>query len=147
MMARIASSTIESGTTISISIFGSRLTLYSLPRYTAVCPFCLPWPRTSVTVMPEMLSLPSASLTSSTLLGRTMALINFIVALQHAREIRRQLDLLGIGEFRAGGRDVEHVDRLLAFRGDEHEVDFTAATRDHAADPVQQPDRIVRDDV
>src|SRR5437016_4876212 len=116
MMARIASSTIESGTTISISIFGSRLTLYSLPRYTAVCPFCLPWPRTSVTVMPEMLSLPSASFTSSTLLGRTMVLINFIGALQHAREIRRQLHLLDVGEVRALGRGVEHVGGLLALR-------------------------------
>src|SRR6266496_4847372 len=103
-MAAIASSTMVSGTTTSISILGSRLTLYSLPRYTAVWPFCLPWPRTSVTVMPEMLSLPSASLTSSTLLGRTMALINFIVALQHAREIGRQLGLLGVGEFRAPDR-------------------------------------------
>src|SRR3990167_9360267 len=44
----------------------------------AVWPFCLPCPRTSVTVSPEIPSCCSAALTSSTLLGRTTALINFI---------------------------------------------------------------------
>src|SRR5436309_3550693 len=79
MIAFTASSAMSSGTTASTSIFGRRLTLYSCPRYTAVCPFCLPCPRTSVTVTPDTPSLPSASFTSSTLLGRIIALINFIV--------------------------------------------------------------------
>src|SRR3979490_1589524 len=48
----------------------------------AVWPFCLPCPRTSVTVMPETFTFPSASLTSSTLFGRTMALISFMSRLQ-----------------------------------------------------------------
>src|SRR6266850_816357 len=48
----------------------------------AVWPFCLPYPRTSVTVMPATFIFPSASLTSSTLFGRMMALIIFIGRLQ-----------------------------------------------------------------
>src|SRR4029077_9782675 len=43
----------------------------------AVCPFCLPCPRTSVTVMPAMPSAASASLTASTLSGRTIAFNSF----------------------------------------------------------------------
>ena len=34
--------------------------------------------------------------------------------------------LLRPGEFGTGLRDVEHVDRLFAFGGDQHEVDVTA---------------------
>src|SRR5216684_4324106 len=113
----------------------------------AVCPFCLPCPPTSVTVMPEMLSLVNASFTSSTLFGRTMALINFIVVLQPAREVCRQLDLPGVGEFGAVGGDVEHVDGFFTFCGDEHEIHVVSVARNHAADPVQQPDCIVRDDL
>src|SRR3954469_14185997 len=82
MMALTTSATIESITTTSISIFGSRLTSYSCPRYMAVWPFCLPCPRTSVTVRPEAPICSSASLTSSTLFGRTMALISCIHLLQ-----------------------------------------------------------------
>src|SRR5438093_13021134 len=97
--------------------------------------------------MPEMLSLPSASLTSSTLLGRTMALINFIVTLQHAREIRRQRHLLGVGEFPALRRDVEHVNRLFAFRSEQHAVDFTSLDGDPVAGTVQNPARLSPKDV
>src|SRR5271168_3767991 len=39
-----------SGSTISSLIFGSKSTVYSRPRYTSVCPFCRPCPRTSATV-------------------------------------------------------------------------------------------------
>src|SRR3989442_15541170 len=78
IMVLIVSSTISSAITSSIIIFGSSVTLYSVPRYTALCPFCRPWPRTSVTVMPAMLSLVRASFTSSSLFGRMIALMSFI---------------------------------------------------------------------
>src|SRR6266852_6427905 len=54
-----------SGSTISNLSFGSKSTVYSRPRYTSVCPFCRPWPRTSVTVIPSMPTSRSASLTDS----------------------------------------------------------------------------------
>src|SRR5262252_5966714 len=99
----------------------------------AVWPFCLPWPRTSVTVMPGRLTRPSASFTSSTLLGRTMALINFISCLQRAMDVRGQIGDRRVGQLGARRRDVEHVDRLLAFGRNEHEADVAAVARDDAA--------------
>src|SRR6187397_3142043 len=45
----------------------------------AVWPFCRPCPRTSVTVMPGMFIFSRASRTSSTLFGRRMLLINFMM--------------------------------------------------------------------
>ena len=45
-------SRMSSRTTISSLILGRKSTTYSAPRYSSVCPFCRPKPRTSVTVMP-----------------------------------------------------------------------------------------------
>src|SRR6185312_6437909 len=97
----------------------------------AVCPFCLPWPRTSVTVIPETLSLVSASFTSSTLFGRTMHLINFMILLQQPLQPRRERVLRRGGELRASLGDVKHVDRLVSFGGDQHEVDVAPLLRHH----------------
>src|SRR5689334_606116 len=96
----------------------------------AVCPFCLPCPRTSVTVMPEMCSFSSDAFTSSTLLGRMIDLISFMRAsLQDALQggghvalgLRRQL-LTVTGE-------VEHVDRLVALGRYQDEVDVASELR------------------
>jgi len=76
-----------------------------------------------------------------------MALINFIVALQCPRQRRRQRRLFGIGELGAAGGDVEHEDPLFALRADQDEVDVAALMRDDPADPVQQPDLILLDDL
>src|SRR2546427_7287584 len=113
----------------------------------AVWPFCFPCPRTSVTVIPGRPTAPSASLTSSTLLGRTMALINFISCLQHRVYVGGQLGDGGVAQLRAHLRHVEHVDRLLALGRNQHEVHVAAVPRDDAADAVQQTERVVRDDV
>src|SRR6266542_2665120 len=113
----------------------------------AVWPFCLPWPRTSVTVIPDTPICSSASRTSSTLLGLMMALINFIVSLQRALQIRRQRRLCVVRQLVTGGRDVEDVDRLGAFRRNQHQIDVTPMPRDHLADAMQQSDFIARDDI
>src|SRR5437868_4124663 len=113
----------------------------------AVCPFCLPCPRTSVTVIPEIPSFSSASLTSSTLFGRTMLLMSFMMSLQHALQMRRQLELIRFGQLRAGLGDMKHVDGPMSFRRNQHEIDFAAILRDDAADAIQQPKRIVGNDV
>src|SRR6476661_4274474 len=126
MMALMASSAMLSSTTTSTSIFGSRLTLYSLPRYTAVWPFCLPCPRTSVTVTPPMPSFSSASRTSSTLFGRTILLINFIAASKHALQVGAERLLCGLRELRSAFGDVKDVDCLLPFRRDQHQIDVAA---------------------
>jgi hypothetical protein len=55
----------------------------------AVCPFCFPWPRTSVIVIPEAPIFSSASRTSSTLLGRMMLLISFKESSSVYRKLRR----------------------------------------------------------
>src|SRR5260370_23497367 len=107
----------------------------------AVWPFCLPWPRTSVTVMPERLTRPSASFTSSTLLGRTMALSSFISRLQHRVKIGGQLADRGVGQLGARLGNVKYVDGLLALRRNQHEVDVTAALCDDTTDAVEQTER------
>src|SRR6476619_3290435 len=119
----MTSSSTSSPTTTSISTLGSRVTTYSLPRYTAVCPFCRPCPRTSVTVRPEMLSFSSASLTSSTLFGRMMDLTSFTAVLEHSLQPPAepvQILIRHLGSFLC---DVKHVDRSLAFGANEHQVD------------------------
>src|SRR5438105_3360602 len=113
----------------------------------AVWPFCLPWPRTSVTVMPGRLTRPSASFTSSTLLGRTMALISFISRLQRLMEIRSQRGDLRVDELGARLRHVKHVDGLLALRRNEHQIDVAAVARDHTAHAVQEAERVVGDQI
>src|SRR3954471_13894665 len=113
----------------------------------AVCPFCLPWPRTSVTVMPERLSFARASFTSSTLLGRMMAFSSFIRVLQRALQGGGERLLVGIGQFRASLRNVEHVDGFGALRRDEHQIDLRPAGRDRGPDAVQQPELIGRHDL
>ena len=42
---------------------------------------------------------------------------------------------------------MEHVDRSVAFRGDEHEVDLAAVPRHDAADPVEESRRVLRDEL
>src|SRR5439155_9611415 len=113
----------------------------------AVCPFCLPWPRTSVTVMPDTLSLPSASFTSSTLFGRTMVLMSFICALQHALQVGGQRMLRRVRQLGSCLSDVEHVDRLFALGRNQHEIDVAAVARYHAADAMEQSDGVGRNDI
>src|SRR5688572_22702523 len=173
MMALMASSTAESGTTTSISIFGSRLTSYSRPRYTAVWPFWRPWPRTSVTVMPAILSLPRASLMLSTMLGRTIALISFMQSpsfsrggpstpllagrvrgpiaprrsrlFKHPFQIGLQQRFVVFRKLGAAASNVEHVDGFLSLGRDQHQIDVDAVIRNDPADPVQQSRRVVCD--
>ena len=47
----------------------------------------------------------------------------------------------------AADRWVEHVDRSVAFRGDEHEVDLEAVPRHQPTDPVEEPGRVLRDEL
>src|SRR5215468_5869875 len=113
----------------------------------AVCPFCLPWPRTSVTVMPEMPILSSASFTSSTLFGRTMHLMSFIAFLQHSLQAGRQFQLLDIGQPAARLGDVKHVDGPVAFGGNQNEVDVAPVQRHDTADSVQKAQRVGSNDI
>src|SRR3990172_7288794 len=71
-------STRVSGTATSTLTLGRKSMVYSEPRYSSVCPFWRPKPRTSVTVMPTTPSSVSASLTSSSLKGLMMASIFFM---------------------------------------------------------------------
>src|SRR5207247_11440572 len=91
--------------------------------------------------MPGRLTRPRASFTSSTLLGRTMALISFISCLQRPVELRGQLRDRRVGQLGASLCDVEHIDCLFALRRNQHEVDVTAVSRDDAADTMQQTER------
>src|SRR5205807_6762858 len=70
---------IGSGTTTSILILGMKSIVYSPPRYSSVCPFWRPKPRTSDTVMPTTPMPVSASFTSSSLNVLMIALIFFIL--------------------------------------------------------------------
>src|SRR5271157_3228064 len=77
----IASTTLGASTsevTTSIFILGIKSTTYSAPLYNSVCPFCLPNPFTSVTVIPWMPISFRASFTSSSLKGFIIASIFFI---------------------------------------------------------------------
>src|SRR5438093_3394209 len=73
-------STRWSGTTTSIFTLGRKSTVYSEPRYSSVCPFWRPKPRTSVTVMPITPISVSASFTSSSLKGLMIASIFFMAS-------------------------------------------------------------------
>src|SRR5208337_1023364 len=64
---------LESGTTTSTLILGTKSTSYSVPRYISVWPFWRPKPRTSVTVMPATPHSVRAALTSSSLKWRMIA--------------------------------------------------------------------------
>src|SRR3972149_4615571 len=112
----------------------------------AVWPFWRPWPRTAVTVMPEMFTLPRASLMSSTLLGRTMALMSFIALLQHTFQIPLERHLGGLRQLGRRLGKMEDVDGLVAFRRDQHEIHVAAVRGDHPADPVEEPQPVLRDD-
>src|SRR6202021_1253117 len=57
---------------------GTRSTWYSAPRYTSVCPRCLPYPLASVTVRPCTPNACKAAFTSSSLNGLMTAVISFI---------------------------------------------------------------------
>src|SRR5215831_4583111 len=113
----------------------------------AVCPFCLPWPRTSVTVMPEMPILSSASFTSSTLFGRTMHLMSFIAFLQHSLQAGRHFQLLRLGQLAARLGDVKHVDGPVAFGGNQNEVDVAPVQGHDAADPIKETQRVGGNDI
>src|SRR5690606_29389281 len=80
-IASSAASNIPSVTAVSIFSLGRKSTTYSAPRYNSVWPFCRPKPFTSVTVRPDTPTSPSASRTSSSLNGRMMAVISFMVRL------------------------------------------------------------------
>src|SRR3954451_3692305 len=62
----------------SMRALGTKSILYSVPRYTSVCPAWRPNPCTSVTVMPFTSACLRASFTSSSLNGLMMAVISFI---------------------------------------------------------------------
>src|SRR4051812_34194106 len=94
-----------------------------------------------------MPSFSSASFTSSTLLGRTMLLMSFMISLQHALQVRRQLERVPLGQLGSCLRNVKHVDGPVTLRRNQDQVDFTAVLRNDAADPVEQPERVVGDDV
>src|SRR5262245_25852482 len=76
--ASITRSTIASSTAASIFTLGRKSTTYSAPRYSSVWPFCRPKPLTSVTVMPCTPIALSASRTSSSLNGLTIAVTIFM---------------------------------------------------------------------
>src|SRR6478672_13616967 len=63
----------------SMRALGTKSILYSVPRYTSVCPAWRPKPCTSVTVMPWTSASFNASFTSSSLKGFTMAVMSFTV--------------------------------------------------------------------
>src|SRR5579875_1564772 len=88
---RTTSSARASATTISNFTFGSRSTLYSCPRYTSLCPFWRPCPRTSLIVIPSIPIPLSASFTSSSLNGWMMASIFFMVFIVTFRGFRQRL--------------------------------------------------------
>src|SRR5436190_1813849 len=62
----------------STRTFGTRSTWYSAPRYTSVCPRCLPYPLASVIVRPWTPNACNAALTSSSLNGLMTAVMTFI---------------------------------------------------------------------
>ena len=79
-MASTQRSVSPSFTTTSTFTFGRKSTTYSAPRYSSVWPFWRPNPLTSVTVSPVTPTSASASRTSSSLNGFTMAVICFMAA-------------------------------------------------------------------
>src|SRR6185437_10900776 len=78
LIASTARSTRLSGSAISSFTLGRKSTTYSAPRYNSVWPFWRPKPLTSVTVRPVTPTSDSASRTSSSLNGLTMASIFFM---------------------------------------------------------------------
>src|SRR2546428_42719 len=65
----IRSSASSSSQRTSTRTFGTKSTWYSAPRYTSVCPRCLPYPLASVIVRPWTPNACNAALTSSSLDG------------------------------------------------------------------------------
>src|SRR5439155_24512582 len=104
---------------ISMRVFGTKSILYSVPRYTSVWPACRPKPWTSVTVMPCTSAPLSASFTSSSLNGFTMAVINFTTAFL-LRRVRRSAEQ---GESAAGGDGDRVPERTHRWRIAEVDVD------------------------
>src|SRR5947207_8877020 len=74
----IRSSASSSSHRTSTRTFGTRSTWYSAPRYTSVCPRCLPYPLASVIVRPWTPNACNAALTSSSLNGLMTAVMSFI---------------------------------------------------------------------
>src|SRR6478736_127708 len=74
----IRSSASSSSQRTSTRTFGTRSTWYSAPRYTSVCPRCLPYPLASVIVRPWTPNACNAALTSSSLNGLMTAVMSFI---------------------------------------------------------------------
>src|SRR6266496_935561 len=74
----IRSSASSSSHRTSTRTFGTRSTWYSAPRYTSVCPRCLPYPLASVIVRPWTPNACKAALTSSSLNGLMTAVMSFI---------------------------------------------------------------------
>src|SRR5215475_3138795 len=74
----IRSSASSSSHRTSMRTFGTRSTWYSAPRYTSVCPRCLPYPLASVIVRPWTPNACNAALTSSSLNGLMTAVMSFI---------------------------------------------------------------------
>src|SRR6266704_3971131 len=74
-MTRSSKSSLIAASTFTL---GRKSTTYSAPRYSSVCPFCLPKPLTSVTVMPCTPMADRASRTSSSLNGLMIAVTSFM---------------------------------------------------------------------
>src|SRR5207253_7003946 len=72
------SSASSSSQRTSTRTFGTKSTWYSAPRYTSVCPRCLPYPLASVIVRPWTPNACNAALTSSSLNGLMTAVMSFI---------------------------------------------------------------------
>src|SRR4029453_17496499 len=96
--------------------------------------------------MPPTFSFSSASRTSSTLLGRTIALTSFISCLQHALQPVLQRIAVVFDELLAGLGQVQHVNRLAPFGRDQREVEVAPLLGYHPADAVKQTGGIVCDD-
>src|SRR3984893_7218216 len=74
----IRSSASSSSQRTSTRTFGTKSTWYSAPRYTSVCPRCLPYLLASVIVRPWTPNACNAALTSSSLNGLMTAVMSFI---------------------------------------------------------------------
>src|SRR5688500_13608416 len=97
--------------------------------------------------MPPTFNFSSASRTSSTLLGRTIALTSFIRCRQPALQPVLQRLAVVFDELPAGLGEVQHIDGLAPFGRDQREVQVAPLLGYHPADAVKQAGGIVCDDL
>src|SRR5690349_14766753 len=97
--------------------------------------------------MPPTFNFSSASRTSSTLLGRTIALTSFIRCLQHAFQALLHCIPFAFVQLPAGLRHVQDVYRLPALRGNQREIQVASLLCYHPAHTVQQSWGVVCDEL